>query len=90
MSAWIRCGEGLTGPNADTWRISMAVLSQVERVSADSTRVRTVIVASARNMAEGSATPMMCATSGQLEYMINQKVLAFTTGQDSAKAEKKP
>ena len=68
----------------------MAVLSQVERVTKDSSRVRTITVASARNMAEGSATPMMCATSGQLEDVINQKVLAFATGRDSLKTEKKP
>jgi len=90
MSAWIRCGEGLTGPNADSWRISMAVLSQVERAANDSSRVRTITVASARNMAEGSANPMMCASSGRLEEVINQKVLALATGRDSLKSGKKP
>lgn len=74
MSIWIRCGEGITGPNADTWRISMAILSAVERVSKDTSRLRTVVVASARNMAGGSSAPMMCTSSGQLEEAINSKV----------------
>ena len=76
MSAWIRCGEGITGPNADTWRVSMAVLSGVERVTKDTTRVRTVVVASARNMTGGASPPMMCTTSGRLEEKINLQVQA--------------
>jgi hypothetical protein len=74
MSSWIRCGEGITGPNADSWRVSIAILSAVERVSKDTTRLRTIVVASARNMAGGSSAPMICSTSGQLEEAINLKV----------------
>lgn len=76
MSAWIRCGEGMTGPNADTWRVSMAILSGVERVTKDTARVRTVVVASARNMTGGSSSPMMCTSSGRLEEKINLQVQA--------------
>lgn len=83
MSQWIRCGEGLTGPNADTWRISMAVLSAVERVSNDTSRIRTLVVATARNLAEGSSTPMACASTGELEASIHQKVKAMPPGQGS-------
>ena len=74
MSSWIRCGEGITGPNADSWRVSIAILSAVERVAKDRTRLRTVVVASARNMAGGSSAPILCSTSGQLEEAINLKV----------------
>jgi hypothetical protein len=78
MSSWIRCGEGITGPNADNWRVSMAILSSVEQAGTDSARVRTVVVASARNIAEGSAQPMMCSSSGQLEEAINLKVQSLS------------
>lgn len=74
MSSWIRCGEGMTGPNADTWRVAIAILSSVERVSKDTTRLRTLVVASARNMAGNSSAPIQCSTSGQLEEAINLKV----------------
>ena len=74
MSYWIRCGEGMTGPNADKWRISMALLSSVEPASKDTTRLRTVLLASARNMAEGSRYPMNCTTTGQMEARIHRKV----------------
>ncbi len=74
MSSWIRCGEGITGPNADSWRVSIAILSGVERVAKDTTRIRTLVVASARNMAGGSSAPILCSTSGQLEEAINLKV----------------
>jgi len=77
MSSWLRCGEGITGPNADSWRVTLAVLSSVERVTKDTTRLRSIVVATARNLAQGSATPMMCATTGQLEEHINLKVQAL-------------
>ncbi len=80
MSSWIRCGEGLTGPNADTWRITMALLSSVERVAEDTTRLRTVIVSTASNLAEGGRTPMPCTSSGQLEAQIHSKVQAMPPG----------
>jgi hypothetical protein len=84
MSAWIRCGEGITGANADSWRISMAVLSGVERVTRDTSRIRTVVVASARNMTGGASPPMMCVTTGGLEERINMQVAAIASG-DSGK-----
>jgi len=77
MSTWIRCGEGMTGPNADTWRITMALLSSVERVAEDTTRLRTVIVSTASNLAEGGRTPMTCTSTGQLEAQIHSKVRAM-------------
>ena len=80
MSAWIRCGEGITGPNADSWRVSMAILSGVERVTKDTTRIRTVVVASARNMSGGASPPMMCVTTGGLEEKINLQVQALVAG----------
>lgn len=78
MSSWIRCGEGITGPNADSWRISMAILSAVEPGSKDSTRLRTIVVASARDVSGGSAQQMICTSSGQLEEVINTKVLSLS------------
>lgn len=85
MSAWIRCGEGITGPNADQWRVSMAILSGVERVSKDTTRIRTVVVASARNMTGGASPPMMCVTTGGLEERINMQVVAIASGDTGKK-----
>jgi len=76
MSAWVRCGDGITGPNADTWRVYLAILSGVERVTKDTTRLRTVVVASARNMTGGASPPMMCTSSGRLEEKINLQVQA--------------
>ena len=76
MSSWLRCGEGMTGPNADTWRIYMAVVSGVERARDDSSRVRTLIAATARNMAGGSSNPVRCATTGMFEIMVGQRIVA--------------
>jgi hypothetical protein len=77
MSSWIRCGEGMAGPNADTWRITLALLSSVESAAKDTTRLRTVIVATASNLAEGGRVPMPCTSTGQLEGQIHSKVQAL-------------
>jgi hypothetical protein len=77
MSYWIGCGEGMTGPYADSWRITMAVLSSVERVAKDTTKLRTVVVASAKNLAEGGRVPTDCDTTGHLEALIHSKVQAM-------------
>jgi len=74
MSSWLRCGESITGPNADTWRIYMAVVSGVEPVGPDSSRVRTLLTATARNMAGGSSTPVRCATTGLFEIMVGHRI----------------
>ena len=42
----------------------------------DTTRLRTVVVASARNMTGGASPPMMCTSSGRLEEKINLQVQA--------------
>ncbi len=90
MSAWIRCGEGITGPNADSWRVSMAILSGVERVSKDTTRIRTVVVASARNMTGGASPAMLCVTTGGLEERINMQVAAIASGDSGKKGNQLP
>src|SRR5262245_33307413 len=70
MSYWLGCGTGMMGPNADRWRVTMAILTSVEPAPNDSTRLRTVIIATARNMAEGSADPSNCNSTGKLEETI--------------------
>jgi len=73
MSTWLRCGENITGPNADSWRIYMAVVSGVEGVNGDSSKVRTLITGTARNMA-GSSNPVRCATTGRFELMVGKRI----------------
>ena len=77
MSSWVSCGEGLTGPNADTWRVTLAVVSWVEPISRDTSRLRTTVMATARNLAEGSRVPMACTTTGQMESEVHKKVQAM-------------
>lgn len=80
MSLWLSCGTGMMGPNADRWRITMSILTSVEPASKDTTRVRSVIVATAQNMAEGSADPTNCNSTGKLEETIHKKVQALPPG----------
>ena len=77
MSYWLGCGVGMTGPNADRWRVTLAILSSIEPVSRDTTKLRTLVIASARNMAEGTSAPSNCDTTGKLEEQIHQRVQAL-------------
>ena len=75
MSTWLRCGESMTGPNADTFRIYMAVVTGVERATDDSSRVRTLLTGTARNMAGGASNPIPCSTTGMFEEMVGRKIV---------------
>jgi len=75
MSRFFECGLGLTGPNADTYRITMAITLRVEPVSDDKSRVRTGLVAGAQNLQGNAYDPVRCATTGGLEALIQEKLL---------------
>lgn len=83
MSLWLGCGQGLTGPNADSWRIYMALVSGVEAASADSSRIRTLLTATARNMGGNSSNPVPCSSTGQFELMLGKRILKELTKGDS-------
>ncbi len=67
MSRFMNCGMGMTGPNADHYRISMAVAALLTPVSATRTRVGVGLAASGMNMQGASTDPVMCGSSGRFE-----------------------
>ena len=80
MSRWFNCGTGITGPNADNWRLYIAVAALLDRVGADTTRIRIGMVAGAQDMQGNSKEPVMCSTSGALE----SRLLELTKARASA------
>jgi hypothetical protein len=69
LSAFLQCGAGVTGPNADSYEVTLQLLVQVEATDVDATLVRTVLDAYARPR-YGSATPIHCSSQGTLERRI--------------------
>lgn len=80
MSTYLSCGEGMTGPYADYYRIYMTLLSTVTPLGSDSATLRTVFLASAMNVTEGARQPMPCESTGRLEIRIHQELLKRVSG----------
>jgi len=74
MSRWLRCGAGLTGEHANTWRITLAYGVFVEPLSADTSRVGVALFATARNPEGVSTSAVACASTGALEREVISKV----------------
>lgn len=81
ISSFLSCGDGITGPYADTYRVYMWILTSLQPAGAEGTRIRTVILAGAVNVAEGAGRqPMPCESTGRLEQRINETALKKAAG----------
>jgi hypothetical protein len=69
-SAYLRCGNGPSGPLADSHRVTMSLITELRALSSDSTGVYTQIIASARPTEGTSGEPVVCASSGALEKTV--------------------
>jgi hypothetical protein len=76
MSRWFNCGTGMTGPNADTYRLYIAVAALLDRISADTTRLRIGMIAGAKDMQGNAKDAVGCATSGNLEQKLVESIQA--------------
>lgn len=76
MSWALSCGHGLTGPNADSYRIHMAYAIFLEPAEDQRTRIG-IALASGANTTEGTSTrPVPCASTGAFEQEIAMRVRA--------------
>lgn len=74
MSHWFRCGQGLTGDYANTWRLSMAYAVYTDSSTAQTARLGVALFASASNPEGSSSGPLLCASTGNLESEIAKLV----------------
>lgn len=75
LSTYLSCGDGITGPNADYYRVYMNIWSTLSPKNDHDVVLRTAYLAGAVNVSEGSRQPMPCETTGRLEYRIHQMLL---------------
>ena len=75
ISAYLSCGEGMTGPNADYYRVYMNIWSTITPEGKNGSTMRTAYLAGAMNVSEGSRQPMPCESTGRLELRLHQEVL---------------
>lgn len=74
MSTWLNCGSGMTGPNADNYRITIALMIMVDPAANNTTRMRIGMVGSGANIVGNSTDPVACGTTGRLEERIAQLI----------------
>ena len=74
MSTWLNCGSGMTGPNADNYRITIALMIIIDPAANNTTRMRVGMVGSGANIVGNSTEPVACGTTGRLEERIAQLI----------------
>ena len=80
ISTYLGCGDGITGPYADSYRVYMIVMTTIQPKGVDRSTVRTVLLGGAVNVAEGARQPMACESTGRWEIRVHQLVLAKAAG----------
>jgi hypothetical protein len=80
ISTYLGCGDGITGPYADSYRVYMIIMTTIEPKGADRSTIRTVLLGGAVNVAEGARQPMACESTGRWEIRLHKVVLARAAG----------
>jgi hypothetical protein len=76
MSRYVSCGSGMTGPNADSYRVYLAIIAIVDSVAPDKTRLGVALAAAAQDLQGSSKQPVMCGSTGALEGQVRRLVAA--------------
>jgi len=77
LSTWLQCGDGITGPNADSYRVTLSLHTLVQPGPEGGSLVRTAVLAGAVNVGEGAGRqPLPCSSTGALERRIRELVEA--------------
>lgn len=79
LSAHLECGNGILGPNADHYDVTMTLMVQLMRNAGGGTLVRTTLDAYARPRSV-SGDPLHCASSRTLERRVVELVLLELSG----------
>lgn len=64
----------MTGPNADSYRVSAALLTILDPLPGNKTRLRVAFAAGAREVIGTSNDPVMCGSSGIFEARLVERI----------------
>ncbi|KPJ95963.1 MAG: hypothetical protein AMS18_01910 [Gemmatimonas sp. SG8_17] len=73
LSRYLDCGRGMTGANADTYGVTISLVTWVSEQSGGGTQVHTAIQASAKAR-DVNSYPVNCSSKGVLEMEIAELV----------------
>jgi hypothetical protein len=74
LSTFLNCGAGMTGPNADTFRVTMAIAALIDATGPRTTRLRLNVLAGAESTEGVSKSAIACGSSGLLEDRIMKTI----------------
>lgn len=80
LSTYLSCGDGMTGPYADSYRVYMVAITTVTPKAENASTVRTIFLAGAVAVAEGARQPMACESTGRLEIRMHKLILQKAAG----------
>jgi hypothetical protein len=76
LSRYLSCGSGMTGPNADSYRIYLAIMAFVDPLPDNKTRLGVALAAGAQDVQGNAKLPVPCGSSGALEARVRRAVAA--------------
>ncbi len=74
LSAYLQCGEGITGPNADSYSVYFTSISFLVPQADGTVGLFTLLSAQAVDAAGGRNDPIDCSSTGRLEQRIADQV----------------
>lgn len=80
MVNFVDCGSGMTGPKAASYRIYISLLTMVIPDGKGGTTVQTTFVPMGQDVAGGSTDKIPCGTTGRLEQLFLDRVVAAVGG----------
>ena len=81
ISTYLDCGMGLTGPNADNYDVTLSIMTRLDPVTGDSTRIETTVDGSAKPRAT-SGNAVHCRSKGELELRVAIHIQRMLLGND--------
>ncbi|MGE0439431.1 MAG: hypothetical protein AB7L66_01755 [Gemmatimonadales bacterium] len=79
VSAYLNCGDGLMGPNANTWYVYLNFGAQVEPAGSGSS-VTLMLNAQAADVPNGGNQRLPCTSTGRLEMALVNRLAATFGG----------
>lgn len=70
ISRYLNCGQGLTGPHADTHRVTVVIAALIDPLPGGRSRVGVGLSGASRDMTGHSVEPNACETTGVLEHRL--------------------
>jgi hypothetical protein len=73
LARFLDCGYTVSIPNADTYAVTLAIVTQLNGETTDATRVQTVLEATARPR-DTAGNQVTCTSTGHLERLIASRL----------------